>query len=48
MLAVDLKGKKCSIKVKNGATIIEGEWQSDIMVDDTIWCFESVKGERVL
>lgn len=50
MLAIDMGLKKMSVKVKGagGATIMEGEWGDHIMSEDSIWCFETVKGERVL
>jgi len=50
MLSVEMGMKKCNIKIKGagGADILVGEWSDSISTEDTIWCFEDVKGERVL
>jgi len=50
MLSCELGVKKCCIKIKGagGAVIMEGEWSDNINTEDTIWCFEEVKGKRVL
>jgi hypothetical protein len=48
MLKVEFKKSSCKIAVKNGETILEGEWGGDILVDDAIWTIESHQGKRVL
>ena len=49
MLNVALTQKKVSVKIKNGATIIEGDWHKEIKVEDSIWCIETdSKGRNIL
>ena len=49
MLAVVMTAKKLSVKIKNGATILEGEWPKLIKTDDSIWCIETdSSGKRLL
>lgn len=49
MLNVVMTAKKCSIKIKNGATLMEGEWHKPIIVEDSPWCLETDgKNRRIL
>jgi len=48
MLKVEFKKLSCKIAIKNGETIMEGEWGGEILVDDAIWTIESSQGKRVL
>lgn len=41
MLDVVLTQKKLSVKIKKGATILEGEWSKPIKVDDSLWSIET-------
>jgi hypothetical protein len=41
MLDVVLTQKKLSVKIKKGATIVEGEWSKPIKVDDSLWSIET-------
>jgi hypothetical protein len=46
MLNVVITAKKLSVKIKNGATIIEGEFNKPIKVEDSPWCIETDSRER--
>ena len=49
MINVVITAKKCSVKIKNGATILEGEWNKPIKVEDSPWCIETdSKGRKIL
>jgi len=49
MLNVAMTSKKCSVKIKNGATIIEGDWFKPIKLEDSPWCIETDgKGRKIL
>jgi hypothetical protein len=49
MMNVVITAKKCSVKIKNGATILEGEWNKPIKVEDSPWCIETdSKGRKIL
>jgi hypothetical protein len=49
MMNVAITAKKCSVKIKNGATILEGEWNKPIKVEDSPWCIETdSKGRKIL
>ena len=49
MLNVVMTSKKCSIKIKNGATLIEGDWFKPIKLEDSPWCIETDgKGRKIL
>ncbi len=49
MLNVVMTQKKCSIKIKNGATLIEGDWNKPIKLEDSPWCIETDnKGRKIL
>lgn len=41
MLDVVLSQKKMSVKIKRGATILEGEWCKAIKADDSLWSIET-------
>lgn len=44
-----MTSKKCCIKIKNGATILEGEWNKAIKLEDSPWCIETdSKGRKIL
>lgn len=40
-LSVAMTPKKCSIKVKGGATLMEGNWFKHIIEEDSLWCIET-------
>ena len=41
--------KKCSIKIKGGATLLEGNWHKPILEEDSLWCIETdEKGRKIL
>ena len=49
MLNVVMTSKKCSVKIKNGATLIEGDWFKPIKLEDSPWCIETDgKGRKIL
>jgi len=49
MLNVAMTQKRCSVKIKNGATIIEGNWYKPIKLEDSPWCIETdSKGRKIL
>lgn len=49
MLNVAITQKKVSVKIKNGATILEGDWHKTIKVEDSPWCIETdSKGRKIL
>lgn len=49
MLNVAMTSKKCSVKIKNGATLIEGDWFKPIKLEDSPWCIETDgKGRKIL
>ena len=49
MLNVAITQKKVSVKIKNGATILEGDWHKAIKVEDSPWCIETdSKGRKIL
>lgn len=48
-LTVVMRPTKCSIKIKNGATLLEGTWFKPILEDDSLWCIETDNtGRRIL
>jgi len=46
MLSVAMTPKKCSIKIKGGATLLEGIWHKPILEDDSLWCIETDNNNR--
>jgi hypothetical protein len=49
MLNVVMTQKKCSVKIKNGATLLEGDWMKPIKLEDSPWCIETDnKGRKIL
>lgn len=46
MLSVAMAPKKCSIKIKGGATLLEGTWHKPILEEDSLWCIETDGNNR--
>jgi len=46
MLDVVITAKKVSVKIKGGETILAGEWNKAIKVDDSPWCIETDNKNR--
>ena len=44
MLKVDMSQKKLKVAIKNGKTLLDGEWCEPILLDDSLWCIESAEG----
>lgn len=48
-LSVVMTPKKCAVKVKGGATLMEGNWFKPIIEDDSLWCIETdSSGRKIL
>lgn len=48
-LTVVMRPTKCSIKIKGGATLLEGTWFKPILEDDSLWCIETdAENRRIL
>ena len=47
-LTVKMGIKKCTIQIKGGETLVDGEWCEPILQDDSLWCIETYMGKRVL
>ena len=37
---------KCSVSIKGGATLLEGNWFKPIIEDDSLWCIETDANDR--
>jgi hypothetical protein len=46
MLSVVISAKKVSVKIKGGATIIEGEFNKPVKVEESPWCIETDSKNR--
>jgi len=46
MLNVVINAKKLSVKIKGGATLLEGEWNKPIKVEESPWCIETDSKNR--
>jgi len=46
MLSVAMTPKKCSIKIKGGKTLLEGNWHKPILEEDSLWCIETDSQNR--